>query len=44
VVQGFKDLTGNTIANDCSENYNHPFSGSGNTAGNSIGKRNSSNT
>ena len=43
-VEGFNDLTGNAITNNCSQNYNHPFSGSGNTAGNSIGKCNSSNS
>jgi hypothetical protein len=43
-VEGFNDLTNNTIANSCSQNYNHPFSGSGNTAGNNIDTCNSSNS
>lgn len=42
-VEGTNTLTDNTITNDCVQAYNHPFDGSGNTAGGSIDHCNSSN-
>ena len=40
----FNDLTNNTIAHNCSQSGNHPYDGSGNTAGSSIDACNSVNT